>query len=78
MFGPGSFDMQLSHLAQRPPRRLLYRESFIQDYSAWTAKLYEMLHEDFSYDPAHWTCIYHKHPQDFKVTLFVAFALYFP
>ena len=56
----------------------LFFHHHIPDYSAWTAKLYEMTHDGFSWDPTKWTCDYHKYFQDFKAALLKATALYFP
>ena len=56
----------------------LFFHHHIPDYSAWTAKLYEMTHDGFSWDPNKWTCDYRKYFQDFKAALINASVLYFP
>ena len=56
----------------------LFFHHHIPDYSEWSAKLYEMTHEGFCWDPGTWTFDYVGHFSKFKDALRNAAVLYFP
>ncbi len=56
----------------------LFFHHHVPDYSEWTAKLYEMTHNDFVWDPGTWKCDYAKCFEDFKQALIKATELHFP
>ena len=47
----------------------LFFHNHIADYSQWAAKLYEMTHDTFSWDPATWTFDYRAHFDHFKTSI---------
>ena len=56
----------------------LFFHNHIPDYSAWTARLYEMTHIDFVWDPGQWTYDYEGQFERFKAALREAAKLHFP
>ena len=56
----------------------LFFHNHIPDYSQWSAKLYEMTHDGFSWDPGTWTFDYAAHFDKFKAAIRAACTLYFP
>lgn len=56
----------------------LFFHHHIPNYSEWTAKLYEMTHDDFIWNPGIWKCDYEIYFKDFKQALLKATELYFP
>ena len=56
----------------------LFFHQHVSDYSEWAAKLYEMTHQQFSWDPASWQYDYRGHFDKFKVAIQQATTLYFP
>jgi hypothetical protein len=56
----------------------LFFHHHIPDYSEWSAKLYEMTHDGFNWDPGTWTFDYEAHFQKFKEALKNAATLFFP
>ena len=56
----------------------LFFHHHIPDYSEWSAKLYEMTHDGFNWDPGTWTFDYEAHFQRFKEALKNAATLFFP
>jgi hypothetical protein len=56
----------------------LFFHNHVPDYTEWSARLYEMTHADFSWDPATWTYDYKAHFDRFKQALCDAAVLYLP
>ena len=56
----------------------LFFHHHIPDYSEWSAKLYEMTHEGFNWDPGTWTFDYENLFSRFKDALTNAATLFFP
>ena len=56
----------------------LFFHNHIPDYSEWSAKLYEMTHDGFSWDPGTWKYDYREHFSQFKKCIKQACRLYFP
>jgi hypothetical protein len=56
----------------------LFFHHHIPDYSEWSAKLYEMTHENFQWKPALWSYDYESHFNRFKTAIVNAQTLYFP
>ena len=56
----------------------LFFHNHIPDYSQWSAKLYEMTHDGFSWDPGTWKFGYRAHFELFKTAIQEACTLYFP
>lgn len=56
----------------------LFMHHHIPNYSQWAAKLYEMVHQDFSWDPEAWSFDYKAHFDKFKLALVDAMVLHFP
>ena len=56
----------------------LFFHSHVPNYSEWSAKLFEMTHADFAWDPGTWTYDYTAHFERFKEAIRNATALYFP
>ena len=56
----------------------LFFHYHVPNYSEWVAKLYEMTHEKFNWDPTTWTFDYRAHFEDFKGALEKALELHFP
>ena len=56
----------------------LFFHNHIPDYSQWSAKLYEMTHDGFSWDPGTWKFDYRGHFEKFKHCVKEACTLYFP
>ena len=56
----------------------LFFHHHVPDYSEWSAKLYEMTHDGFDWDPGTWTFDYEGLFSKFKDALKNASALYFP
>jgi hypothetical protein len=56
----------------------LFFHNHMPDYSEWSAKLYEMTHVKFNWDPGTWTYDYKKHFEEFKVRIAEAAMLHFP
>ena len=56
----------------------LFFHHHIPDYSEWSARLYEMTHDGFNWDPGTWTFDYSDHFSKFKQALTNASTLYFP
>ena len=56
----------------------LFFHNHIPDYSEWSAKLYEMTHDGFSWDPTTWKFDYEAHFERFKTCVQDACTLYFP
>jgi hypothetical protein len=56
----------------------LFFHHHIPKYSEWTAKLYEMTHDKFVWDPGTWKFDYLKCFVEFKEALVKAAVLYFP
>ena len=56
----------------------LFFHHHIPDYSEWSAKLYEMTHDGFNWDPGTWNFDYKAHFFKFKDALKNAATLYFP
>ena len=56
----------------------LFFHHHIPDYSDWSAKLYEMTHDGFNWDPGTWTFDYEAHFSKFKEALKNAVKLFFP
>ena len=56
----------------------LFFHNHIADYSQWAAKLYEMTHDSFSWDPTTWTFDYRGHFDHFKTSIRQACTLHFP
>ena len=56
----------------------LFFHHHVPDYSEWSAKLYEMTHDGFNWDPGTWTFDYEGLFSKFKDALKNASALYFP
>ena len=56
----------------------LFFHHHIPNYSEWTARLYEMTHENFVWKPGEWTFDYEGEFNKFKKVLMDATLLYFP
>ena len=56
----------------------LFFHNHVPDYSEWSAKLYEMTHSKFNWDPGTWKYDYKKHFEEFKVHIAEAAMLHFP
>ena len=56
----------------------LFFHNHVPDYSQWSAKLYEMTHAKFNWDPGTWKYDYKKHFEEFKVNIANAAMLHFP
>ena len=56
----------------------LFFHNHVPDYSQWSAKLYEMTHAKFNWDPNKWTYDYKKHFEEFKINIAEAAMLHFP
>lgn len=56
----------------------LFFHNHVPDYTEWSARLYEMTHADFVWDPARWQYDYVAHFERFKEALQHAAELYFP
>ena len=56
----------------------LFFHNHIPDYSQWSAKLYEMTHDGFNWDPGTWTFDYRGHFDKFKTAIRAACTLFFP
>ena len=56
----------------------LFFHNHVPDYSQWSAKLYEMTHDHFSWDPGTWQYDYLGHFERFKTCIKDACELYFP
>ena len=56
----------------------LFFHHHVPDYSEWSARLYEMTHADFVWDPGQWKFDYVTHFEHFKQALCDASTLYFP
>ena len=56
----------------------LFFHNHMPDYSQWSAKLYEMTHSKFNWDPGTWTYDYKRHFEEFKVKISEAAMLHFP
>ena len=56
----------------------LFFHHHVPNYSEWSARLYEMTHTDFVWDPGKWTYDYMAHFERFKQALRDAATLYFP
>ena len=56
----------------------LFFHNHIADYSQWAAKLYEMTHDSFSWDPTTWSFDYRGHFDHFKTSIRQACTLHFP
>jgi RNase H-like domain found in reverse transcriptase len=56
----------------------LFFHNHIPDYTEWAARLYEMTHADFVWDPGRWEYDYVAHFERFKHALQQAAELYFP
>ena len=50
----------------------------VPNFSEWSAKLYEMTHQTFVWDPSTWQYDYEGHFMHFRRALVNAFTLYFP
>lgn len=50
----------------------------VPNFSEWSAKLYEMTHQTFVWDPNEWSYDYEGHFMHFRHALVKAFTLYFP
>ena len=56
----------------------LFFHNHIPDYSEWSAKLYEMTHDGFSWDPKTWKFDYGSYFERFKQCIQKSATLYFP
>ena len=56
----------------------LFFHHHIPNYSEWTARLYEMTHDNFVWKPGEWTFDYEREFNKFKEVLMEATLLYFP
>lgn len=56
----------------------LFFHQFVPNYTEWAAKLYEMTHDNFSWDKRTWTFDYEEHYNLFLDALMRASELYFP
>jgi RNase H-like domain found in reverse transcriptase/Reverse transcriptase (RNA-dependent DNA polymerase) len=56
----------------------LFFHNHVPDYTEWSARLYEMTHADFVWDPGRWEYDYVAHFEQFKEALQRAAELYFP
>lgn len=56
----------------------LFFHHHVPDYSEWSAKLYEMTHNSFIWDPGKWDFDYVAHFNKFKDALCAAAELFFP
>ena len=56
----------------------LFFHHHIPNYSNWSNRLYEMTHENFSWNPATWKVNYREYFDQFKTVLTDAATLYFP
>ena len=56
----------------------LFFHNHVPDYTEWSARLYEMTHADFVWDPGRWTYDYTAHFERFKRALAAAAELHFP
>jgi phospholipid-translocating ATPase len=56
----------------------LFFHHHVADYSEWSARLYEMTHDGFKWEPSSWTFDYRAHFDKFKLALRKALELIFP
>ena len=56
----------------------LFFHNHVPDYTEWSARLYEMTHADFKWDPGGWTYDYVAHFERFKEAIANASELHFP
>jgi hypothetical protein len=56
----------------------LFFHYHVPDYSEWAARMYEMTHSSFVWDPGTWTFDYRSHFDKFKTALLTSSTLYFP
>jgi hypothetical protein len=56
----------------------LFFHNHVPDYSEWSAKLYEMTHAKFDWNPTTWTFDYKAHFERFKKAISEAAMLHFP
>jgi len=56
----------------------LFFHNHVPDYSEWSAKLYEMTHAKFDWNPTTWTYDYKAHFERFKKAISEAAMLHFP
>ena len=56
----------------------LFFHNHVPDYSEWSAKLYEMTHAKFDWNPTTWTYDYQAHFERFKKAISEAAMLHFP
>ena len=57
---------------------VLFFHNHVPNYTEWAAKLYEMTHQDFQWDPGGWKFDYVGHFELFKKALHDAAELHFP
>lgn len=56
----------------------LFMHHHIPNYSEWASKLYEMVHQDFTWDPTTWKFDYRGHFDKFRDAVRGAMTLHFP